>query len=273
MKDEVICLFLFISFGLSNAISGEAVTLVTLSLKKGIDDSTIVGVLNKGDTVKIVDETRNLFKVRKGSLVGWAPKFDFFIIYLQEDEKNLLNQRLNESYHFAKIPWGSSPEKVKEVLGKKYSLKTEMEGDLLFSGTILGTDATIYTFFNNDKKLVKVVVSLEPAEGKVIDTYDEIKEILISKYGPPDKVYEFFEDPYKEGDGYEEQAIKLNKGHFACFWPSAKDSSLLALQISSTPLKTDLISAIYVLTVDVIYESKDWGEESDRRIKEESSDF
>jgi len=255
MKNSLMILLLFL-FSASNAISIKAIALIDLPLKKDPEDSVTVGILNKWDTVKVIDETETFFKVRKNSIIGWAPKYNFLVI------------KLNDSYRFAKLPWGANPEKVKMVLRKKYKLTDELNGDLLYSGTILGNDVLIRTFFNKNKKLVKVRVVLEPSEGKVIDTYNEFKEILTEKYGPPKDVYEYFDEPYRKGDGFEEQAIKLGKGHFACFWPHANDSSNLALYVDYVDVDWGR-----ELIIIISYESKDWGEEYKRRKDKETSDF
>lgn len=84
-----------------------------------------------------------------------------------------------------------------------------------------------------------------------------MKEILIKKYGELTKDYAFFQSPYREGDGYEEQAIRVGKGHFAAFWSSQG----LGVMISDR------------LTVRVLYESASWDAELERRKVKGASVF
>lgn len=48
--------------------------------------------------------------------------------------------------------------------------------------------------------------------------YEDFKETYTKKYGKPSDSYEFFIDPYERGDGYELQAIKLEKGYYTTYW-------------------------------------------------------
>ena len=44
--------------------------------------------------------------------------------------------------------------------------------------------------------------------------YKEFIKILADKYGQPSEVCEEFEEPYKEGDGYELDALNMNMAHY-----------------------------------------------------------
>lgn len=46
----------------------------------------------------------------------------------------------------------------------------------------------------------------------------EYRKTLMSKYGEPTKDYNFFSNPYYEGDGYEMSAISLDKCSYLSFW-------------------------------------------------------
>ena len=46
----------------------------------------------------------------------------------------------------------------------------------------------------------------------------KVKKIITEKYGEPDKGYEFFSDPYSLGDGYELQAVRLEKCFYLQVW-------------------------------------------------------
>ena len=48
--------------------------------------------------------------------------------------------------------------------------------------------------------------------------YYDYLDILTSKYGEPKSTYNFFTEPYYEGDGYEMQAVGLEKCTYAAYW-------------------------------------------------------
>jgi hypothetical protein len=49
--------------------------------------------------------------------------------------------------------------------------------------------------------------------------YEEYLDLLTKKYGEPEKTYNFFSSPYKEGDGYEMTAVAVEKCTYSAFWP------------------------------------------------------
>jgi hypothetical protein len=55
-------------------------------------------------------------------------------------------------------------------------------------------------------------------EGAAIQRYIEMKGLLTRKYGRPTWIDERFDAPYYAGDGYEEQAVRVGKGHFYSSW-------------------------------------------------------
>lgn len=60
--------------------------------------------------------------------------------------------------------------------------------------------------------------------------YNTLKDQLKNKYGNYTNDYNFFSSPYKEGDGYEITAIKVNKCTFYTSWEQ-KDNAI-SIEIS-----------------------------------------
>jgi hypothetical protein len=50
------------------------------------------------------------------------------------------------------------------------------------------------------------------------DVYNELVSLYKVKYGQPSHSFKFFRSPYKEGDGYEYQAIRVGKGTMSTYW-------------------------------------------------------
>ena len=59
--------------------------------------------------------------------------------------------------------------------------------------------------------------------------YEEYLDVLTRKYGVPEKTYNFFSSPYKEGDGFEMTAVEVDKCVYSAFWP---DNLGLFIEIS-----------------------------------------
>ena len=61
--------------------------------------------------------------------------------------------------------------------------------------------------------------------------YESFKDLYVTKYGNPLKKYEFFGDPYYEGDGYELQALRKDKCFYASFFET--ENGNIAIMLSS----------------------------------------
>lgn len=161
-----------------------------------------------------------------------------------------------QAYRFANIPWGSDGETVKKMMiaqGLMF-VKVDSDGDYAFQGTLAQYPAYAWGMMARGK-LVKIAVRLATPDNKAREEYKQMKELLIAKYGSPAGSYEYFDSPYETGDGYEDQAIRLGKGHFFTMWSTVTgtDTSSLGLEINER------------LVVVISYESPQWNAEADRR--------
>jgi hypothetical protein len=158
---------------------------------------------------------------------------------------------------FANISWGIDQAELRKHLTSNgfTPSNVDKDGDLKFKGELLGYDAVGFAFLGSGK-LVKIQLLIATPDNKAISSYKDLKETLIKKYGLPTSTYQYFKRPYYDGDGYEEQAIRLGKGIFASFW----DSSLS-------------VSITEKLAVNLSYESASWSAEVDRRQANRNSVF
>lgn len=169
------------------------------------------------------------------------------------------------AYIFADIPWESSKAEVtKKLIAKGYVRNTknsEMNkaGDLLFDGKLAGENAQLFAIFSKNN-LVKIVINLKTSDEDAINSYKKMQETLTGKYGPATNDYNYFKEPYFDGDGYEIQAIRHGKGVFFSIWVG-EDGSSLGLEITK------------VLTVKIGYESANWEKEVNKRQQETTSDL
>jgi hypothetical protein len=160
------------------------------------------------------------------------------------------------TYQFAELPWGASYEQVERSLaGRGFEFEGRDEvGNLSFSGSLLGNEATVYALFAHGN-LIKVNLLLLPPEHRLFEVYDGMKASLVKKYGPPENSYAFFEEPFEAGDGYEMTAIFSGKATFSAYWPMTGVSTGTALYIEITER----------LVVSISYESPSWSAELERR--------
>jgi hypothetical protein len=113
--------------------------------------------------------------------------------------------------------------------------------------------------YNPQGQLMKVIVSFLTPDTTCLDFHKHVKDQLITKYGKPHKDYELYQSPYAKGDGFAEQAIKMNKSTIAAFWISDEGNCMLKVTKE--------------LAVNISYEAKDWGTEAERRQSESAKDL
>lgn len=65
---------------------------------------------------------------------------------------------------------------------------------------------------------IQVYLPRDASWGDIKHRYESYLSLLTEKYGAPYSSFNFFKDPYYEGDGYEMSAITLNKVVYSAFW-------------------------------------------------------
>lgn len=103
-----------------------------------------------------------------------------------------------------------------------YSTVTTTENSIIMKGAFAGfEDCVVFVISTPKTKTVwKIVVYLPEQTSwySVKSRYNTYKEQYTEKYGTTDKSFEFFSDPYYEGDGYELLALDQEKCHYNSFW-------------------------------------------------------
>lgn len=110
---------------------------------------------------------------------------------------------------------------VAKLKAKGYKTTLIQEDAAVLSGNFAGKDdCKIVVLCTAASKLVWKVGVVFPKKiswSSLKSEYNTFKESYTQKYGTP-KSYEFFSDPYYEGDGYELQALGLEKCTYASFY-------------------------------------------------------
>ena len=117
-----------------------------------------------------------------------------------------------------------------EKLG--YRLDEKTDNIATMSGKFTSRDVELYVFSSPKTKTVcKVVMYFNKDSWSSLKSdYFEYKRLYTQKYGKPSSSYEFFSDPYYEGDGYELQALRKEKCHYLSIYKLETGS--IAVQIS-----------------------------------------
>lgn len=103
---------------------------------------------------------------------------------------------------------------VQKMKTKGYKTILTENNAVALEGEFIGKKAVIFVIATPKTKMVwKVGVNLEKkiSWSSLKDEYNTIKDSYIKKYGKASHSFERFDDPYYEGDGYELQALKMEK--------------------------------------------------------------
>lgn len=172
----------------------------------------------------------------------------------------LVTLNARAAFVFSDIPWNSPGhvvvKRLKEAGFKQ--IKKDKQGDYSFRGNLLGHEAAGAAMFAQGR-LVQVIVLLTTPEETVHETYSQVREVLLKKYGQPVRTVASFIEPFQQGDGYESEAIRSGKGIFLTQWTD--EGQQLMVNITQG------------LTVAVVYESPDWPAELERRKNKGSAAF
>ena len=147
-----------------------------------------------------------------------------------------LNVFSQEHMMFNGIPIdGKVEELVHKLEIKGYKLDQYLDGHAIMTGTFAGKSATLYVLGTVKTKTAwKVSVDFGESNSwySLKREYNDFKDLFTKKYGKPKTHYEFFSDPYYEGDGYELQALRRNKCHYLTIYDL--DTGNIAINLSSS---------------------------------------
>ncbi|NDV47517.1 hypothetical protein D0T49_10710 [Paludibacter sp. 221] len=134
---------------------------------------------------------------------------------------------------FKNIPInGSVSEFCKKLTDNGFVLDKKEKGYASLTGKFVNQECEILVLGSAKSDLTWKVVAYLPEKtswGNLKSQYFDLKAQFTAKYGEG-KAYEFFSDPYYEGDGYEIQALKKEKCTYVTFWKV--DNGNISLEIS-----------------------------------------
>lgn len=137
---------------------------------------------------------------------------------------------------FKGIPIDGSLNEFVSKLEAKGFTKTETMGTMVqLKGDFAGESVNVYVVGSEKNKTVWKVAVFFPEKSSwrsLKSDYFDYKELFTKKYGKPKNDYEFFSDPYYEGDGYELSALKRDKCTYCSFY--YPEGGIIMLEISSS---------------------------------------
>ena len=132
--------------------------------------------------------------------------------------------------HFWDIPWGTSIERA-EAIFQERGLNTFIEENCLIAqGKYEGEEASFLLLFNRVNRFYFGNVVYSSSAATAIPKYDNYRKVLFRRYGMPDTAVEFYETPYKKGDGKVIEAITSENAFFFTEW-LFKDDCLASVSI------------------------------------------
>lgn len=102
----------------------------------------------------------------------------------------------------------------------------------VLKGEFTGKSATLFVLGSRKTGIVwKVGVNFEKETSwyTIKSLYNKYVNLFKEKYGSPTEHFEFFSDPYYEGDGYEMQALRNEKCSYASYFKTAKGMLCVSL--------------------------------------------
>lgn len=123
---------------------------------------------------------------------------------------------------------------ISKFKAKGYILEKTFDQAAKMKGRIAGRNIELWIFLTpKTKKVFKMIayLSTETSWTSLRQTYADLLYPLKNKYGEPDDEETKFITPYYLGDGYELQAVELEKIDYHAYW-FRRDNLTVGLEIS-----------------------------------------
>lgn len=129
----------------------------------------------------------------------------------------------NAHLTFKDIPIDGNVKDFADKLSKKgFTYVKGLEGNIVrMEGKFADFNAEVWLMATPKTKIIwKIVVLTDKytSWSSIKADFEKYKELYTKKYGKPSEDFHFFSRPYYEGDGYEMQALKLEKCTYITFF-------------------------------------------------------
>jgi hypothetical protein len=116
---------------------------------------------------------------------------------------------------------GKLNEVVTKFKQKGFTITAPDSNNPILEGKAGNLNVEIVIFSSPISKTVyklNVYLPKQTSWSNIKSEYQDYLNTLTDKYGAPTSTYDFFESPYKEGDGDEMLGIEMEKCHYSAFW-------------------------------------------------------
>lgn len=176
------------------------------------------------------------------------------------------------TYRFAELDWGTARGEAHQTLTRQgwRLVRQGGYGDAVYQGSSDGHPARVTLKYDPLGRLVAVDARVRPTEDRLLGVYEVIQEELTRRYGSPVYSQVSFQEPYREGDGRELEALKRHHALYDTVWFDQNELNTVArsgvqLEVVSTPFSR--------LEIRQFYLSNGWTEEYRRRAERAEGDF
>jgi len=183
-------------------------------------------------------------------LISWGQDYGFggddqVGVGIRADFHPVLVADSEEQPGFRGIPWRSSKKNVIDVEGQPLDSDAEI---LLYRDIVANMETYVmFEFYNN--MLTAGMYSFlheHSNRNKYVDDFIKLKELLVSKYGKPEKESENVPDYYKENDSIGD-ALAYGKAYYRCFWSLGPSEIILSLHGGNYGVTLNLVYCCYDL--------------------------
>lgn len=139
-----------------------------------------------------------------------------------------LNLLAQDNLKFMNIPICGNIEKFAAELEQKGFSKLSKK---LYEGEFAGENAIIYLSDDEHNNIHTIMVTFneKTSWAALKSSFFQFKELYTEKYGRPTRQFSVFENPYYEGDGFEMQAVKLDKTRYASIYELENGDIILTI--------------------------------------------
>ncbi len=172
---------------------------------------------------------------------------------------SLLASSIVSAQSFDGVPIsGDVSTAIAKFKAKGYTVEKTFEQGVKLKGRVASRNIELWIFLTpKSKKVFKMIAYLpeQTSWSGLRETYIEMLTTLQNKYGEPDETEAKFITPYYLGDGYELNAVRLEKIDYHAYW-FRRDNLTVGVEIS----KYSQVKLIYENNIMMDLKDKEQGE-------------
>lgn len=144
------------------------------------------------------------------------------------------------------IPWNSTIQEADSIMKSKGFISSYKSNGLLYNNIeFANREGTLALAFYEDKFYLSAFM-IKPEINKSFSSYKELVDDITAKYGSPTISKEEYRSPYRQNDGFTENAILMNYATIFSIWVF-DDGDFIMLSVNKDHYKMEIdIMILYV---------------------------